>query len=386
MILFPPSPPLGEGPKHNAATPHRIEATTAYLSPTLFVTHHRASIFFGFSKALCSIFMTLPFGFDFSQIRFDFSQKRVVRKTHITPKDIASTAISPPNRESRGKLSLSRQLRWAALGGRGVRPYGESRDTMKKALLASVALIALGMGVAGAADMPVKAPPPPPLPPPFSWTGCYIGGNIGAAWANSEWHDSLFGLDWGRTSDGRFIGGGQIGCNYQFNNPGFVIGVEGDFDWVGNNNNGRTVGVPVGPRAGDVIQVTSNDTRIATLAARFGYGSDRALFYGKLGAGWIGNDGFTIVDQTTGAAFVGSGSNSVSGWLVGAGIEYAFSPNWSAKLEWDYLKLPGRAFTLTGAVFPALAGDTITSDHNVQMVKLGINYRFGWGGPVVAKY
>jgi len=88
--------------------------------------------------------------------------------------------------------------------------------------------------------------------------------------------------------------------------------------------------VPAGlPRAGDVISVTSNDTRIATLAARFGYGFDRALLYGKFGAGWVGNDGFTIVDRTTGAAFT-TGSESVSGWMVGAGIEYAFSPNWSA--------------------------------------------------------
>jgi outer membrane immunogenic protein len=367
-----------------ASCPISLPQTSQVASAVSEKAPLRSSITFGFSKALCSFLMALPFSFDLSQKEFDFSQKRVVRKTHITPNNIASTAISPPNRESHGKLSPS----GGPLGGsagRGVRPFGESGDTMKKALLASVASIALGMGVAGAADMPLKAPPPP-LPPPFSWTGCYIGGNIGAAWANSEWHDSLFGLDWGRTSDGRFIGGGQIGCNYQFNNPGFVIGVEGDFDWVGNNNNGRTVVVPAGlPRAGDVISLNSNDTRIATLAARFGYGADRALFYGKLGAGWIGNDGFTIVDQTTGAAFVGSG-NSVTGWLVGAGIEYAFSPNWSAKLEWDYLKLPGRSFTLTGAVFPALAGDTITSDHNVQMVKLGINYRFGWGGPVVAKY
>ena len=271
--------------------------------------------------------------------------------------------------------------------GREVAPIRESGDTMNKALIAGVVLLALGTGVASAADLPVKAPPAPVyVPTVFSWTGCYIGGNIGAAWANSEWHDSLFGLNWGRTSDARFIGGGQVGCNYQFSNPGFVIGVEGDFDWVGNNNNdGRTVVVPVGPRAGDVIQVISNDTRIATLAARFGYGVDRALFYGKVGAGWVGNDGFTIVDRTTGAAFT-TGSESVSGWMVGAGIEYAFSPNWSAKVEWDYLRLPGRTFTLPGVVFPALAGDTITSDHNIQMVKLGINYRFNWGGPVVARY
>src|SRR5215471_10722936 len=76
--------------------------------------------------------------------------------------------------------------------GRGVAPIRESGDTMKKALFASVALIALGTGLASAADLPVKAPPAPVYAPPiFSWTGCYIGGNIGAAWARSNWTDTL---------------------------------------------------------------------------------------------------------------------------------------------------------------------------------------------------
>ena len=255
---------------------------------------------------------------------------------------------------------------------------------MNKVLLAGFAL-ALGTGVASAADMPVKAPPYVP-PPPFSWTGCYIGGNIGAAWANTEWHDTLFGLDWSRSSDARFIGGGQVGCNYQFNNPGFVIGLEGQFDWAGNHDDGRTIVVPVGRRAGDVISLTSNDTRIATLAARFGYGFDRALFYGKLGGGWVGNNGFTVVDQTTGAAFVGTNSNTASGWLAGVGMEYAFTNNWTVKIEYDYIGLQSRSFVLPGTFVPALAGDVITSNHNVQEVKLGVNYLFNFGGPGVARY
>jgi outer membrane immunogenic protein len=258
---------------------------------------------------------------------------------------------------------------------------------MKNTLIAGAALLALGTGVAGAADLPIKAPPVY-MPPAFSWTGCYIGGNVGGAWARSNWSDSLFGLNWGNISDTRFIGGFQGGCNYQFGNPGFVIGVEGDFDWVGNNNGGRTVVVPAGfPGAGDVISLSSNDTRIATLAGRFGYGVDHALFYGKFGAGWVGNNGFTIVDQTTGAAFVGTNSNTASGWMAGAGLEYAFTNNWTAKIEYDYIGLPGRSFVLPGVLVPALAGDTITSNHNVQMVKFGINYLFnGGGGAVVARY
>jgi outer membrane immunogenic protein len=258
---------------------------------------------------------------------------------------------------------------------------------MKNALIVGATLLALGTSIAGAADLPVKAPLTPAYgPPPFSWTGCYVGANIGGAWAQNNWTDSLFGLSWGNTSNTRFIGGFQGGCNYQLSNPGFVVGVEGDFDWVGNGSTGRIVVPPGFAGAGDVISLTSNDTRIATLAARFGYAVDHALFYGKVGGGWVGNNGFTVVDQTTGATFVGTNTNTASGWLVGAGIEYAFTNNWTAKVEYDYIGLQNRSFTVTGVVFPALAGDTFSSNHNVQEVKFGINYLFNWGGPVVARY
>jgi outer membrane immunogenic protein len=237
------------------------------------------------------------------------------------------------------------------------------------------ALAALLMPVAaGAADMKLKAPPAPPPPPPFSWTGLYIGGNIGAAWAESRWTDSRFGLDWSRSSNGRFMGGGQVGLNYQFAGSSFVLGVEAQFDWVGSDG-GVTV---VGP-LGHGFQITSNDTSITTLAARFGYAVDRALFYGKAGGGWVGNNGFTVTDLTTQQTFVGDTSRTISGWMVGAGIEYAFSDNWSTKFEYDHIGLGGRTFVLPGVIIPALAGDTITSDHNVDLVKFGINYRFNWG-------
>ena len=68
----------------------------------------------------------------------------------------------------------------------------------------------------------------------------------------------------------------------------------------------------------------------------------------------LGNNGFTVVDQTTGAAFVGTNSNTASGWLAGAGIEYAFTNNWTGKIEYDYIGLPGRTFVVSGAVFPAV--------------------------------
>src|SRR5450432_61149 len=92
--------------------------------------------------------------------------------------------------------------------------------------VAALSVLLVALAAANAADMqvPVKAPPPVMMPLPFSWTGFYIGGNLGGAWAHSDVTDSLFGLNFSNgTNNGVFIGGGQIGGNYQFSN--FVIGL-----------------------------------------------------------------------------------------------------------------------------------------------------------------
>jgi outer membrane immunogenic protein len=249
---------------------------------------------------------------------------------------------------------------------------------MRAAFNTSVALLAL-LTIPMAASAADLKPAPvytkaPMMAPVFSWTGFYIGGNIGGAWARHDVTDSIFGVNFDNGgNNGVFIGGGQLGFNYQINN--FVLGVEGDFDWGANNNNsGNGVFVP-GLR--QTIGVTSNDTWIATAAARFGVAVDRVLFYGKAGGGWVGNNGFTVTNVTTGASITGSNSNTASGWLVGAGIEWAFANNWSVKFEYDYLGLTGRTFTVpAGSVF--LAGDTFTTGGNsIQMAKGGVNFRFG---------
>jgi outer membrane immunogenic protein len=154
---------------------------------------------------------------------------------------------------------------------------------MRAAFHTSAAVLALlSIPVAArAADLkpaPVysKAPMMAPL---FSWTGFYIGGNLGGAWAHRNVTDSLFGLNFNNgTNNGVFVGGGQIGGNYQFSN--FVVGVEGSFDWAANNNN-ATTGIVVPGLGGNTIQVTSNNTWITTLAARFAVAYDRVLFYEK---------------------------------------------------------------------------------------------------------
>ena len=247
------------------------------------------------------------------------------------------------------------------------------------AIFATTALFGLSQN-ASAADVrarPAPYAPPAPVyaPPAFSWTGFYLGGNIGGAWAHRDVTDTFFRVNFNNGNDkGVFIGGGQVGYNWQFGYG--LIGIEADFDGVANNNNAGVVFIPtVGP-----IQVTSNNRWVTTVAARFGVTNGPWLFYGKVGGGWVGNEDFTVTNLRTGASFNISNDNSNSGLLLGAGIEWAFAQNWSAKVEYNYLGLEDRTFAVPFAS-PFFPGDTFNrSNRNLQMVKAGINYRFNLGG------
>src|SRR5215471_6562236 len=144
-------------------------------------------------------------------------------------------------------------------------------NTMRKLLQtigATAALLTLSMAANAAEVPPYPRPVAPPvyLPPPFTWTGFYIGANLGGAWGQRNLTDTLLGLSLSNVNDkGAFIGGGQLGFNYQFGN--FVLGVEADFDGVATTNSPGT-GV-VGPAFG-TVQMTSNNRWITTLAGRFG--------------------------------------------------------------------------------------------------------------------
>ena len=236
---------------------------------------------------------------------------------------------------------------------------------MNKLLIAACVIATLIETPTFAADMALKAPPPPP-PPPFSWTGFYIGGELGGAWANGHVNDSLFGLNVSSNHDG-WLGGAVVGYNLQTSN--IVFGIEADFDGTSLKATGSGVFIPgVG-----TLQASAKTDWITTVAGRVGFAAaDRALIYVKGGGGWVGNTA-SITNLTTGAAV--SASNTNSGWLIGGGLEYAFTPNWSSKLEVDYLGL--RSWSWNSTVFP---GDTFTASRNITMVKAGINYRFGWNG------
>ncbi len=249
---------------------------------------------------------------------------------------------------------------------------------MSGLLFATVAIVAVGASsCAIAADLPVKARPAP-VPPPavaFNWTGFYVGGHVGYGWSRKEWTaidvtDNGVTETRGGTVDG-FLGGAQVGYNWQVNRV--VLGVEGDFSWA------DLVGNTCDPRL-FLVTCHSKVDWLGTLTARIGGTADRALLYLKGGVAWV-HDNHALQRTLATASF----SDTRAGWTVGAGIEYAFAPNWSAKLEYNYVDFgTDRIATTVGVLTPGTV--TLDLEQRLHVVKAGANYRFGWGGPLVTKY
>jgi outer membrane immunogenic protein len=247
---------------------------------------------------------------------------------------------------------------------------------MKKVLLAGVAVAGLISGQAFAADLPPRVAPAPiakapvMVVPAFSWTGFYLGGNLGAAWAQGGVDATVNNVlySWDKSSNAQFILGGQMGVNYQINS--LVLGIEGDFDWTsGNKASGFVNAGALGS-----VQAQAHWNWMTTIAGRVGFAVDRSLFYVKGGWGWSRTS--VDLETTTGAIICCGWGNTNSGWLLGGGFEYAFTNNWSAKLEYDYLNLQHRSFA---GPISNINGNVVTFKPNISMVKVGVNYRFGGG-------
>ena len=138
--------------------------------------------------------------------------------------------------------------------------------------------------------------------------------------------------------------------------------------------------------------VSGNNRWGAALAGRIGWtASERVLFYVRGGGGWVGADGITVTDLTSGISVSDGGNRSLSGWLVGGGLEWAFAENWSVKIEYDFLGLTQRTFSVPVGTTFLVVGDTFATHNNdLQMAIVGLNYRFNWvapaSNPVVTRY
>jgi outer membrane immunogenic protein len=228
-------------------------------------------------------------------------------------------------------------------------------------LLCGAALAAATFS-AQAADLPRPAPAPQVpaayAPTLYNWTGFYIGGHAGGGFANSSWNDPFVGADNTFNSNG-FLGGGQVGANVQFN--ALVLGVEGDFSWTGLKGSGTD-------SLGNTLNTNVDWT--STVTGRIGAAFNQVLVYGKGGIAFA-RDQSSLTDL---AANTSTSTLTRTGWTAGAGVEVGLTPNWSAKVEYDYLGFGSQALNFNT---PTLGAVTTNSTLNVQEVKAGLNFRFG---------
>jgi len=232
---------------------------------------------------------------------------------------------------------------------------------MKKFLLGTVALVVLGTSLpALAADMGARRAytkaPEYAAAPIYNWTGFYVGGHIGGAFAG----DDSIATGITRNNDGTFLGGVQAGADYQFA-PNWVVGIEGQYSWLDNSTNALALG--------GGFFFSDKQKGIASVTGRLGYTWGPALLYVK--GGYAYSDYSTSVIGPLGGVAV---SSSKDGYTVGGGLEYMFAQNWSGKLEYQYYDFGKTDF---------LGFSAKNDEHSV---KAGLNYRFNLGGPVVARY
>jgi outer membrane immunogenic protein len=228
-----------------------------------------------------------------------------------------------------------------------------------KASVAAAVLLAVPL-TAQAADVPIKAPyykGPRSVVSYYNWTGFYAGINAGYGFGSSDWSAPAVS-----TKPKGFLAGGTVGYNWQ--SGAIVYGLEGDFDWQ-NAKDSVTCAA--------VLTCETRSNWLATFRGRVGYAFDRWLPY-ITGGGAYGNIKASI--RTAGGAQVASASDSELGWTVGAGLEYAFMGNWSAKLEYLYVDLG----SFNAAIAPAV--DNVSFKENV--VRAGLNYKFS--GPIFSRF
>jgi outer membrane immunogenic protein len=268
-----------------------------------------------------------------------------------------------------------------------------------------------------AVRMPVKAPTPAPI---YSWTGSYVGLHAGYGWGDPSFNltgDNGAGQRWlvllnstsGSFNTAGFVGGGQVGYNWQINHV-WVAGLEADINYadVHGSDSIPSSSIFLG---NSPFNIDSRLEWFGTVRGRLGIlPTDRLLVYATGGlaygeveshANYINGAGFTfsqgispdnsvIVCNVGTTCIAGAGSRMSAGWTLGGGLEWAFANNWTIKAEYFYLNLGSQ--TIHSINTPALAtfvpGSIATNfnDATYNIVRVGLNYHFNWGGPIATRY
>jgi outer membrane immunogenic protein len=259
---------------------------------------------------------------------------------------------------------------------------------MFKKTIAVVAGLLATTVAASAADMAVKARPIMPAPV-WSWTGFYFGAHVGAGWGTTESTLTQFTIGppvnlvtplnfpVSQNSRSGFLGGVQAGYNWQ-SGP-VVFGIQGDI--AGTDIKGTT------PCLIGILSCTSRTNWLATASGRLGaVVLDRGLVYVKGGGAWMNTD-HRVNAPVVGNTLITSASSDTWGWLLGMGTEWMITPNWTAFVEYNYIEFDKKneRFPL-GAIQGVAFSVNADLTNKLSIAKVGVNYKFDWGTPVVARY
>jgi outer membrane immunogenic protein len=224
--------------------------------------------------------------------------------------------------------------------------------------IAALSLLAVSFQ-AEAADIPrpVYKGPVRSVVAYYNWTGLYVGINGGYAWGDSNWFSPAIS----NKPKGGLVGG-TLGYNYQLGS--WVLGIEGDYDWADIKDS-----VACG-----AFTCETKNSWLATVRGRIGYAFDRWLPY------FTGGAAFGKVEANSTNPAAPGASDTLTGWTVGAGVEYAFLGNWSAKIEYLYVDL-GNFNCGTSCAVGVVSNDV---DYKANVIRAGINYKFS--GPIFSRY
>jgi outer membrane immunogenic protein len=279
----------------------------------------------------------------------------------------------------------------------------------------ATAITMLGLtSIASAADLPERTYTKAPIIPSavFDWNGYYVGGNLGGAWNDTRDTVSPTGCfinpavlcggplstnplrtDASSMRGAGFIGGGQVGYNWQRDR--WVFGVEGDINYVGINDSVVINRALAPPLTGTwAHSETDNPSWLATFRGRFGVTATPGLLLyatGGLAVGQVRSSSVSTF-SATGDAYAGSNDDTRAGWTIGAGGEWMISPRWSIKAEYLYVDLGKTSYTQNCTVAgvctapPIAQAATYQTELHVHenIARVGFNYHFG--SPIVAKY
>jgi outer membrane immunogenic protein len=300
---------------------------------------------------------------------------------------------------------------------------------IKRAITLGIAALAIaGTSLtASAADLgrPIMKAPPVAIPPAFSWTGWYIGVHAGASWTDNDVDylvndpaggvaftgrsfafcggaapvivANIFDINGGcNDSNASFLGGGQIGYNWQ--TGAWVFGIEADGSWRDLTNDlfgvfgtNLSPGLPFGSVAGDTVFMRSEQGALGTVRARIGWAPGQWLLYatGGLAVGEVKHTvvevlspGTTCISAVVTTCRGLSVSDTKVGWTAGAGVEWALGSNWSVGAEYLFVDLGTTDVAFVPTLGTSFFNSSVTSfDDTSHIVRAKLNYRFtGFGG------